>query len=245
MTIHKKIVQVLRGVAAVQKKRAANGFKFRSIDDVLEALHPEIESAGIYIYPSKVRNYELTGRTSKSGNPVMQCNFVQEFQVVDADSGDAIAIEVVAEGVDATAGDKATEIARSYAFKAALSQLFFIVCKEIEQPNYAEAALPPSALAQKNTQEQKPAQLPQRSETIVPSSQEKLLFSAVSIAEKKYFATMIRDALVARGQTASDDKVRKIHAKVNGKCTVDELQQKLAEAVEELFCEERLQTAMT
>ena len=128
MSIHKKIAQVLQRVAAVQKT-VQNGQKTRSIDAVLEALHPEIERANIYIYPSKIRDFSLTGRTSKTGNPVMQCTFIQEFCVVDADSGESITLEIPTEGVDATAGDKATAIARTYAFKAALTQLFFLVTK--------------------------------------------------------------------------------------------------------------------
>lgn len=233
MSIHKKIAQVLQRVAAVQKT-VQNGQKTRSIDAVLEALHPEIERANIYIYPSKIRDFSLTGRTSKTGNPVMQCTFIQEFCVVDADSGESITLEIPTEGVDATAGDKATAIARTYAFKAALTQLFFLVTKEYETEELKEALLPASAQAKQLPKPSNALQINQQSTTTAPTNQ---IFKAVTGPEKTWLSSVIKEKLIAKNIDTENGNIKKVYLEIADKYTKEELPEKIAEAVENLFVE--------
>lgn len=229
MTIHKKIAQVLQRVAAVQKT-VQNGQKTRSIDAVLEALHPEIEKANIYIYPSKIRDFSLTGRTSKTGNPVMQCTFIQEFCVVDADSGESITLEIPTEGVDATAGDKATAIARTYAFKAALTQMFFLVTKEYETEELKEALLPASVQAKQLPRPSPALQINTQSAATVPH-----IFKATTGPEKTWLSSVIKEALVAKNIDTENGNIKKVYLEIADKYTKEELPEKIAEAVEKLF----------
>lgn len=125
---HKQIyglmAQVLAEVGSVGKGRRneQQGYSFRGIDDVYEAVHPLFSKHGIFTVP-RVLSEDTTERTTQSGTIL---RFVKLTMAYDffAPDGSSVTAEVIGEAMDA--GDKASNKAMSAAQKYALIQTLCI-----------------------------------------------------------------------------------------------------------------------
>lgn len=140
MEIYTAILGVMADVGAIgkDKKNARQGFKYRGIDDVMNALQPAMIKHGIFVVPSVLEQKREERRTSKDGNLVYSiCTVKYTFYAKDGSSVDAV---VIGEGMDS--GDKATNKAMSIAFKYACFQVFCIPTEEMKDP---DAETPPES----------------------------------------------------------------------------------------------------
>jgi len=106
-----------------ERKNEQQGYKFRGIDDVYNALAPILSGAGLCILPF-VKERTVTERATKSGGALFYVCVHVDFALVAAADGSSHTISVVGEAMDSA--DKATNKAMSAAYKYACLQAFCI-----------------------------------------------------------------------------------------------------------------------
>ena len=120
-TIVQSLNEIMKAVGAISKsdRNAAQGFNFRGIDSVVNAVSPQLQKYGVVVVPS-VEDYEYQSIEIGKNRTVMGHVKVKVTYTFVGPQGDAIKATVVAEAMDA--GDKATTKAMSVAFRTALLQ---------------------------------------------------------------------------------------------------------------------------
>lgn len=133
--IYKAIAGVMEDIGAVGKEKEfksnQGSYKFRGIDDVMNALHPAMVRNKIFVVPVILEQTREV-RTSRSGTAmyVSICKIQYDFF---AEDGSSVSAVVIGEGMDT--GDKATNKAMSIAFKYACFQVFCIPTEEMIDPD--------------------------------------------------------------------------------------------------------------
>ena len=98
-------------------------YKFRGIDDVLNALSPLLAKYGLVIMP-EVLGREVSERTNSKGNPLFYVTVKVKFTLISSEDGSSHDVVVYGESMDS--GDKATNKAMSAAYKYMAIQSFCI-----------------------------------------------------------------------------------------------------------------------
>jgi len=133
MNVYQAICGVISEIGAIEKskKNQQQGFMYRGVDDVMNALQPLLVKYKVFIVP-EVLEQTREERTTKNGNTVIYsvCKVKYTFY---ADDGSSVQAVVVGEGMDS--GDKATNKAMSIAFKYACFQTFCIPTEEMVDPD--------------------------------------------------------------------------------------------------------------
>jgi ERF superfamily len=113
------------GQTGISKERTnqKQGYKFRGIDDVYNALSGLLSAHGLCILP-RVTSREVTERATQAGGVLFYVVLGMEFDIVCAEDGSKHTVAVSGEAMDS--GDKATNKAMSAAFKYACMQVFCI-----------------------------------------------------------------------------------------------------------------------
>lgn len=133
--IYKAIAGVMEDIGVVSKEKEfksnQGSYKFRGIDDVMNALHPAMVKKKIFVVPVILEQTREV-RTSRSGASmyVSICKIQYDFF---AEDGSSVSAVVIGEGMDT--GDKATNKAMSIAFKYACFQVFCIPTDEMIDPD--------------------------------------------------------------------------------------------------------------
>lgn len=133
--IYKAIIGVMQDVGVVGKnkefKSNYGNYKFRGIDDVMNALHPAMVEHRVFVVP-EILSQEREFKTMKSGSSMVFsiCKIKYTFFTEDGSFIEAI---VTGEGMDT--GDKATNKAMSIAYKYACFQVFCIPTEEMIDPD--------------------------------------------------------------------------------------------------------------
>lgn len=123
--IHSKMLQVAQALNEGIAKGGRNvdqGYSFRGIDQVMDALHGPLVDAGIVFLPA----YELLAiedRPTKSGGTMQYARVQGTFQFA-CDDGGLLTVSTVGQGNDTS--DKAVNKAMSAALKYALLQTFMV-----------------------------------------------------------------------------------------------------------------------
>lgn len=127
--------QVYKAIVAVQADLAKEGiskdrtctqgasYKFRSIDDIYNALSPLLSAHGLCILP-RMMSRNCIERTSNKGNALFYTTVEAEFDFVSAEDGSTHTVKTFGEAMDS--GDKGTNKAMSAAYKYAAFQAFCI-----------------------------------------------------------------------------------------------------------------------
>jgi hypothetical protein len=114
----------LRGEGIGKNRRnQAQGFSFRGIDDVHNALSAPLAKARLCMLP-RVTDRVVTERPTKSGGSVFYTVLTVEFDLVAAEDGSKHTITVIGEAMDSA--DKSSNKAMSAAYKYAAIQAFCI-----------------------------------------------------------------------------------------------------------------------
>jgi hypothetical protein len=108
---------------AKNKKNTQQGFMFRGIDDVYNALAPILSEFGLVVLPRVLQRIE-TERETKSGGALFNVVVEVEFDFVAAEDGSRHVVKTFGEAMDSA--DKATNKAMSAAYKYAAMQAFCI-----------------------------------------------------------------------------------------------------------------------
>lgn len=135
---------VYRAIAKVQgelakegigkdRKNDQQGYKFRGIDDIYNALSKLLADSGLCVLP-RVLSREVTERTNKNGTALFYVLVDVEYDFICAADGSRHVVKVYGEAMDS--GDKATNKAMSAAYKYACLQTF---CIPTEGDNDADA----------------------------------------------------------------------------------------------------------
>ena len=156
--IYKAINEVMKEIGAVGKnqKNSQQGFMYRGIDAVMNAINPALTNHGVFVVP-EVLEQTREERTTSKGNLLIYsiCKIKFSFFAEDGSHVEAITI---GEGMDS--GDKATNKAMSIAFKYACFQVFCIPTEEMVDPDAECHEVKPKKEAEKSmTDEEKNAQM--------------------------------------------------------------------------------------
>lgn len=169
--IYQSIVAVMNDLGAISKdkRNQQQGYSFRGIEDMYNALHPLFSKHGIFSVPRVVsRNEEFY--ENKNGTRMVRVVLAVEYDFVAIDGSSIPVGPIFSEAMDS--GDKATNKALSIAHKYALIQLFAIPTEDLEDPDLHSPIIPPA-------REQKP----KAATPAIPEKVEKQL------AEKQAMAT--------------------------------------------------------
>ena len=127
-------MKVYQCINAVQKRMAADGitkgrknqqqgYAFRGIDDVLNALSPILAEVGLCILP-RMMSRECVERQTKSGGALFYVTVEAEFDFVAMEDGSKHTVKTYGEAMDSA--DKATNKSMSAAYKYAAILAFAI-----------------------------------------------------------------------------------------------------------------------
>lgn len=137
MKVYQAISSVMAALAVEgitkTNKNQQQGYSFRGIDNVYNALAPILSKNGLVILP-RVLSREVTERSTKSGSALFYVVVQVEFDLVCAEDGSKHTIATIGEAMDSA--DKATNKAMSAAYKYACIQAF---CIPTEGDNDADA----------------------------------------------------------------------------------------------------------
>lgn len=122
------------GSVGKDQKNQAQGFKFRGIDQFVNALYPALTKHGVFMAPRCTsERSELREVTRSNGKPGADkyVNILMEYDFFAEDGSKVTIGPIPAEGVDS--GDKATNKALSAALKYALIQTFSIPTEDMAE----------------------------------------------------------------------------------------------------------------
>lgn len=131
-------VQAELAVSGISKdrKNQQQGYNFRGIDDVYNALAPLLSKHKLCILP-RILSRECTERQTQKGGALFYVVVEAEFDLISSEDGSRHTIRTFGEAMDS--GDKATNKAMSAAYKYAAMQAFAI---PTEGDNDADASTP-------------------------------------------------------------------------------------------------------
>ena len=120
------------GIVGKDKMNKQQGFKYRSVDDVFNALHPALAKNKVVIIPTVVeRQCEEVGKT-KNGTAILKVICKVKYDIC-AEDGSRVTSIIYGEGMDM--GDKATNKAMAIAYKYLCFQVFCIPTEEMSDPD--------------------------------------------------------------------------------------------------------------
>lgn len=135
--VHIAVNEVKAAIAktGISKDRSnqQQGYKFRGIDDVYNALAPIMAEANLVVYPTVLKR-EVVERVNQKGTALFYTTVEVRFDFVSAIDGSERSVVTYGEAMDS--GDKATNKAMSAALKYAYMQTF---CIPTEGDNDADA----------------------------------------------------------------------------------------------------------
>lgn len=125
--VYEAIRNVMKSIGAEgiskDRKNAQQGYQFRGIDDVYNALNPLLAEQGLIILPT-VKSRKQEERATKSGGALYYTVVDMDFAIVSAKDGSTATISTVGEAMDSA--DKSTNKAMAAAYKYAAMMLFCI-----------------------------------------------------------------------------------------------------------------------
>ena len=131
LSIAQALNEVMKAVGGIAKKdrNQAQGFNFRGIDAVVNAVSPQLQKFGVIVVPT-VEDYSYdTVEIGRNRTAMGHVKVKVSYTFIGA-NGDAIKTTVVGEAMDS--GDKATAKAMSVAFRTALLQALCLPTDEAD-----------------------------------------------------------------------------------------------------------------
>lgn len=128
--IYSAIVATMKDVGAIGKKDKNNfdGYMFRGIDAVYNALQPAMVKNGIFVIP-ELQEIEQTDRLSRKGEQMIHTRVTVKYTFF-AEDGSSVTAVVPGEAMDRS--DKSANKAMSAAYKYACFQTFSIPTEEFK-----------------------------------------------------------------------------------------------------------------
>ncbi len=131
--IHSRMVEILREMDAIGKDQnnAQQGFKYRGIDQVYNAINPLLAKHGVFM-TAEVLGKSREERTTKTGG-ILAFTCLRMRYHFHATDGTSVMTEAEGEGMDS--GDKSSNKAMAVAHKYALLQAFCVPTKDLDDPD--------------------------------------------------------------------------------------------------------------
>ena len=170
--IYGLIGQAMREIGAIGKnsKNQQQGFMYRGIDAVYNALSPVMAKLGLFLCP-EVLEQTREERQGRNGGTLLYSILKIKYTLYAPD-GSNVSCVVLGEGMDS--GDKASNKAMSVAMKYAAFQLFMIPTEEMVDPDAEVHEVAPKgakAAIKAPPRQDKPAQVTVTSGAKVPPVQ--------------------------------------------------------------------------
>lgn len=139
--IYESISKCMEDVGAISKgsKNQKQGYMYRGIDEVYNALQPALIKNHVFVVPEVLDQYREERKGSLGGNLIY--SILKVKYTFYAEDGSFVCATVTGEGMDS--GDKASNKAMSAAFKYACFQILCIPTDEMKDP---DAETPPASL---------------------------------------------------------------------------------------------------
>ena len=150
MNIYQALSAVMADVGAVRKdsKNQSQGFNFRGIDSVVNAVSPALRKHGVVVFPRVHTTEYSTVSIGSKGTQMGHCRVMVTYTFMDAD-GTNIESTVAAESMDS--GDKATAKAMSVAFRTCLLQTLCLPTDDTDPDAESYERAPKQAAAPSST----------------------------------------------------------------------------------------------
>lgn len=150
MNIFETVSAVMKDIGAIGKtsKNTTQGFMFRGIDAVMNAINPALVKYKLFIVPEVLEQSREERQTTKGGTLIY--SIVKVKYTFYAEDGSSISATVIGEGMDS--GDKATNKAMSIAFKYACFQVFCIPTEEMVDPDKESHEVTPAKISEKEAE---------------------------------------------------------------------------------------------
>lgn len=149
--IYSAIIAVMQEVGAIGKDKVnkSQGFNYRGVDDVMNALSPAFIKHKVFAVPEVIDQSRSERKTANGGTLTYSvCRMKYTFF---AEDGSNVSVTVIGEGMDS--GDKASNKAMAVAFKYACFQLFCIPTEEIIDPDSQSPQLEIERVSKKQVDE--------------------------------------------------------------------------------------------
>lgn len=147
--VYNAIVAVMANLAkngiSKDRRNDSQGYAFRGIDDVYNALAPALSEHGLCILP-QVKGRSVTEKVNSRGNTLFYVCVDVDFAFVSIKDGSHHTVSVTGEAMDS--GDKATNKAMSAAYKYACLQAFCIPTEGDNDADSSTHTIVPKAVSQ-------------------------------------------------------------------------------------------------
>ena len=132
--IYDAILGIMEDVGVIGKdsKNEKQGYKFRGIDAVMNALQPALIKRRVIPVPTVIE-HRRDERVTGSGGTMIYSTTKTRYDFICAEDGSVLSATVIGEGMDS--GDKASNKAMSVAFKYACFQVLCIPTEEMVDPD--------------------------------------------------------------------------------------------------------------
>lgn len=132
--IFAQIQKVMDDIGAIGKTgtNQQQGFKFRSIDEVYNVLHPLFAKHGVFTAPEVIEFTREEKQTRNGGSMTYTVSKIR-FRFYSAEDGSFFDVITIGEGADA--GDKSATKSMAIAHKYCLTQTFAIPTREEKDPD--------------------------------------------------------------------------------------------------------------
>ena len=144
--IYSKINAIMKEITAIgkEKQNKQQGFKYRGIDDVMNAIFPLFAKYGVFVVPEVLESTRTERQSKAGGNMAFTVSKVK--YTFFATDGSSISAVTQGEGMDSA--DKSTNKSMASAMKYALFQTFCIPTEEIMHDDPDAETPPPSTPAE-------------------------------------------------------------------------------------------------
>ena len=133
MNIYESIVAIMQEIPAIgkEKRNQQQGFMYRGVDDVMNALQPLLSKHKVFAVPEVLEQTREERTTGRGGT--LLYSLLKIKYTFYAEDGSSVSAVVIGEGMDS--GDKASNKAMAVALKYAFFQLFCIPTEEMTDPD--------------------------------------------------------------------------------------------------------------
>ena len=135
--IYAALGAVMKQVGAVKKgdRNKSQGYVFRGVDAVVNAVYPAMVEHGVIVQPN-VRDFQYgTVEVGKDRTTMGHARVIVEYTFTSTEDGSAVVTSAAGEAFDS--GDKATPKAMSVALRTALLQSLMLPTDEPEPDSYS------------------------------------------------------------------------------------------------------------
>lgn len=211
MNIYESINKVMADIGAVGKtsKNTTQGFMFRGIDAVMNAISPALIKNKVFVVP-EVLEQTREERTTAKGSTLIYSVAKVKYTFF-AEDGTSISATVIGEGMDS--GDKSMNKAMSIAFKYACFQVFCIPTEEMVDPDY-ECHEVSKKESDKKDEPKKEETLPISVEQLETIKKE---MERTGITEKSICSIMKCESIESMNNIVADLTIKKLKATVTKK----------------------------